>query len=214
MHRRCCTKRHARVFAEWGYGATTREIAARAGVSHDLVFRYFDTKESLFFQTVVAPLLDEVDRMRQNWLDHPDWQNVGHDQMIERFTTVYYEFMLANQAIARAMAHLFVGDATDPGLQPLRARISDTLAPMVEPLGSYLDGQDLRHSSPALQLRLMLLLIGATATFLPGTYRVDADVPSSAEIVDELSRFMANGLRHKVEEDDDEDGVSSLNWTE
>ena len=87
------------VFAERGYGATTREIAARAGVSHDLLFRYFDTKESLFFQTIVAPLLDEVDGMRQSWLDHPDWRDVGHDEMFQRFTIAFYEFMSANQAI-------------------------------------------------------------------------------------------------------------------
>ncbi len=48
------------VFAERGYGATTREIASRAGVSHDLIFRYFDSKEKLFFDAVVAPLLDAV----------------------------------------------------------------------------------------------------------------------------------------------------------
>ncbi len=34
------------VFAERGYEATTREIALRAGVSHKLIFRYFDSKEN------------------------------------------------------------------------------------------------------------------------------------------------------------------------
>jgi len=33
------------VFAERGYDATTREIASRAGASHDLIFRYVDSKE-------------------------------------------------------------------------------------------------------------------------------------------------------------------------
>ena len=97
------------------------------------------------------------------------------------------------------MNHLFIGDVAEPGLQPLRTRVSQTLAPLVEPTESYFEGHGLRRASPALQLRLVLLFVGAAATFLPGTYRVDADVPSSAEIVDELSRFMANGLRHHGE---------------
>lgn len=188
------------VFAERGYGATTREIAARAGVSHDLIFRYFDTKENLFFEAVVAPLLSAVDGMHQRWLEHPDVNAPGYDEMIGRFTAGFYEFMTANQSIARAMVHLFAGGAGDGELERLRIRISETLAPIVAPMDSYLAAEGLRHSSPALQLRLLMLFIGVAATFLSSTYGGDDDVPSSAEVIDELSRFMSNGLRNDREQ--------------
>ncbi|EUA65925.1 bacterial regulatory s, tetR family protein [Mycobacterium xenopi 4042] len=59
------------LFAEHGYRVTTREIADRAGVSHDLIFRYFDSKEGLFFESVGRPLLDAVDGLHRRWLDDP-----------------------------------------------------------------------------------------------------------------------------------------------
>lgn len=183
------------VFAERGYGATTREIATRAGVSHDLIFRYFDSKEKLFVDAVATPLLDAVDEMHQGWLDNPYLRTMNSDELVGRFTAGFYEFMSANQPIARAMVHLFAGGATGGELERLRERISETLAPMVAPVDGYLVGQGLRHSSPALQLRLMLLFIGMTATFLRNTYPTDDDVPSNDEIVEELSRFMTGGLR-------------------
>lgn len=44
------------VFAELGYhGATTREIAQRAGVSETLLFRYFGSKERIFDAVVAQP---------------------------------------------------------------------------------------------------------------------------------------------------------------
>jgi hypothetical protein len=42
----------------------------------------------------------------------------------------------------------------------------------------------------------MMLFVGVAATFLRSTYPTDDDVPGSEEIIEELSRFMSNGLRN------------------
>jgi AcrR family transcriptional regulator len=183
------------VFAERGYSATTREIASRAGVSHDLIFRYFDSKEKLFFDAVVTPLLDAVGGLHQRWLDDPALTSMDHDRLIRRFTTGFYEFMSANQPIARARVHLLVSSSTEGEVERLRERITETLAPMIAPVDGYLAAEGLRHASPALQLRLMMLFVGVAATFLRSTYPTDDDVPDTEEIIDELSRFISNGLR-------------------
>jgi AcrR family transcriptional regulator len=185
------------VFAERGYEATTREIASRAGVSHDLIFRYFQSKEKLFFDAVATPLLDAVGGMHQQWLDDPALMTMDHDRLVRRFVTDFYEFMSENQPIARAMVHLFVSSSTEGALEHLRGQITETLAPMIAPVDGYLAAQGLRHSSTALQLRLMMLFVGVTATFLRGTYATDDDVPDAEEIIDELSRFISNGLRDR-----------------
>jgi AcrR family transcriptional regulator len=185
------------VFAERGYGATTREIASRAGVSHDLIFRYFGSKEKLFFDAVVTPLLDAVGGLHQRWLEDPALTTMDHDRLIRRFTAGFYEFMSANQSIARAMVQVFVSSSTEGELERLRQRITETLAPMIAPVDGYLATEGLRHSSPALQLRLMMLFVGVAATFLRNTYATDDDVPGTDEIVDELSRFISSGLRDR-----------------
>jgi AcrR family transcriptional regulator len=182
------------VFAERGYEATTREIASRAGVSHDLIFRYFDSKEKLFFDAVATPLLHAVGGLHQRWLDDPALTTMDHDRLIRRFTTGFYQYMSANQSIARAMVHLFVSSSTEGALERLRVQITETLTPMIAPVDTYLAAEGLRHSSPALQLRLMILFVGTAATFLRSTYPTDDDVPDTEEIIDELSRFISKGL--------------------
>jgi AcrR family transcriptional regulator len=183
------------IFAERGYRATTREIADRAGVSHELIFRYFESKEKLLFDAVVTPLLDAVDSLHRSWVADIDLHSLSRQELAYRFTNELYTFLSENQSIARAMVHLFSEGSTEGEVEHLRIRIADTLASMISPMEGYLAGDGLRNSSPALQLRIMMLLIGVTANFLTGTYSTDEDVPTRAEIVDELAHFVYNGLR-------------------
>jgi AcrR family transcriptional regulator len=183
------------IFAERGYRATTREIADRAGVSHELIFRYFESKEKLLFDAVVTPLLDAVDSLHRSWVADIDLHSLSRQELAYRFTNELYTFLSENQSIARAMVHLFSEGSTEGEVEHLRIRIADTLASMISPMEDYLAGDGLRNSSPALQLRIMMLLIGVTANFLTGTYRTDEDVPTRAQIVDELAHFVYNGLR-------------------
>lgn len=56
LHRRAILDAAAQAFGERGYnGATLRDIAARAGVSHGLVLRHFDGKDALFLAAVPGP---------------------------------------------------------------------------------------------------------------------------------------------------------------
>src|ERR1700760_2117637 len=100
------------VFAEYGYSATTREITTRAGVSHDLIFRYFENKERLFFDAVVTPLMDAVGGLHQRWLEDPVLARMDRKKMTHPFPTSFYGFMTANQPIARAMVQIFVSQST------------------------------------------------------------------------------------------------------
>jgi AcrR family transcriptional regulator len=183
------------VFGEFGYDATTREIASRAGVSHELIFRYFDNKEKLFYEAVVSPLLDAVGGLHQRWLDDPLLTTMDHQRLIRHFTADFYEFVSVNQSIARAMVHLFLSQSTEGEVERLRSSISETLAPMVVPVEGYLASEGLRHSSPALQLRLVMLFVGVAAAFLSMTYGRDEEIPEDEEIIDELAKIVTYGLQ-------------------
>lgn len=183
------------VFAERGYRATTRQIAERAGVSHELICRYFESKEKLFFVAVVNPLLDAIDALHHRWLSEPNLRNMGLEDLVESFTAGFYLFLCRNRSIARAMVHIFNDGSTEGGLELVRQRINDTIESMAPPIASYFAVEGVRTSSTALQLRIVMLLVGVTATFLANTYPTDHDVPPRAMLIDELSRFIYHGLR-------------------
>lgn len=88
-------------FAEHGFaGATTRDIAQRAGVGEVLIFRHFGSKADLFEQVVFAPF----DRMIGDFLevvrdDPPD--RLGGN---ERFVRSIYPFLKENADLLRAIA--------------------------------------------------------------------------------------------------------------
>ena len=60
------------VFEQRGYGgATTREIADRAGVNEVLIFRHFTNKAKLFAETVYEPFAQLLEGLLESELRHP-----------------------------------------------------------------------------------------------------------------------------------------------
>ena len=60
-----------RFFAEHGFAGQTRELAARMGITHSAIFRYFPTKEAL-----IERVYDQVFVARWN----PDWGPLVRDR--------------------------------------------------------------------------------------------------------------------------------------
>jgi len=176
------------LFAERGYGTSTREIAERAGVSHELIFRYFDSKANLFVEAVLNPLLDAVDQLHRSWLTDVSESRATDKEYLRDFVTAFFDFLTDNSAIAQAMTRVLAESTNDEEVQNVRRRIDSTLQAMVGSLESYLPASDSAVSRLGLQLRVMLLTIGVTANILPYTYVSDEAVPSREEVFDVIFR--------------------------
>ncbi|MFK5595385.1 TetR/AcrR family transcriptional regulator [Methylobacterium sp. HMF5984] len=75
-----------RFFAEQGFGGQTRELAARMGITHSAIFRYFPTKEAL-----IERVYDRVFVARWN----PDWGPMVRDRshpLEARLVRFYQEY--------------------------------------------------------------------------------------------------------------------------
>jgi AcrR family transcriptional regulator len=92
------------LFGEKGYaGATTRDIAARAGVSGTLLFRHFGDKERLFRAAVIEPIDQFLTDYTAGWLNAP--LTAGNpDDMIRTFVTGLYDLARANRQLVLAAA--------------------------------------------------------------------------------------------------------------
>ena len=182
------------LFAERGYYRTaTRDIAERAGVSPDLIYRYFGTKEKLFFEAVLDPFLDALGHEHREWLNAPDPASRDPDELISQFTADFSAFMQRNQAIARAMIHIFVEQGPDDELESVRRRIAASIDPMVSTVETYLSAHGLSEADVALKVRVTLALIGAVVLFVPHTYATDADTPTPQTLANELIQFILYG---------------------
>ncbi len=176
------------LFAEQGYGTTTREIAQRAGVSHELIFRYFESKGNLFVEAVLNPLLDAVDQLHGRWLIDVAQSRGSEQEYLRRLETAFFDFLTDNSAIAQALTRLIAESTNDAEAEHVRRRIDATLEAMVSPLEAYLTGSDFAVARPGLQIRVMLLTIGVTANILPYTYASDDAVPGREEIFEVMLR--------------------------
>ncbi len=86
------------VFVEAGFGASSKEIARRAGVSEGVLFQRFLTKEELFFAAMTPPVAD-VSRM----LNHP---GTTGQPLLEKITFAMLEyFRLLMPVLIPVMSH-------------------------------------------------------------------------------------------------------------
>jgi AcrR family transcriptional regulator len=76
-----------RFFADHGFGAQTRELADRLGISQGLIFRYFKTKDQLVERVYERTFL-------QRW--RPDWEEVITDRAMsleDRLNRFYCSYL-------------------------------------------------------------------------------------------------------------------------
>lgn len=77
------------VFSQSGFrGASTREIAKKAGVNQSMIFELFETKEKLFIAAVVKPLEELLDGIRDRVKVYENAINAEDVLAIGRLTTL------------------------------------------------------------------------------------------------------------------------------
>jgi AcrR family transcriptional regulator len=125
------------VFAEHGYSqASTRDIAAKAGVSHMLLFRYFDSKAALFEAALRAALPTE--------LSYPE--ELG--SLGELFA---HFFTHATDSKATAIVAMCIGDAQ---ARKITQRVTEEQ--IVKPLAAGLSRPNARERA----IEILMLTVG------------------------------------------------------
>jgi AcrR family transcriptional regulator len=184
------------LFADRGYrGTTTKDIALKAGVSENLIFRYFKSKSELMLASVVNPLLEILRNFSQDWERNDDLRSQSHQEIVHRFVGDVVDLIDSHHGLARAILNVLVERPADFDTAGIGRQFAEVLQGMVPEMGEFLSRRDLTSTNPGLMLRMGVISAITNVVLLPESYGEGEQPPTKAEIVDELTNFVVYGLQ-------------------
>jgi AcrR family transcriptional regulator len=102
------------LFGQRGYaGASTRDIAQRAGITEPMLYRHFGSKANLFQQATVIPFVEFMDRYMDEYRGRPHG-DLSAGEEGRRFFGGLFTALRDQRAL---LAALMSADISDPDLQ-------------------------------------------------------------------------------------------------
>src|SRR5579862_8853280 len=154
------------VFAEQGFdGATTKDIAKRADVTHGLIYFYFDSKEDLFlaaFEHEAKSVFTQLDFTDVIESDAPP--TVTLTLILRRFLRAIAS--TPAQSILRVMMHMAAHEERAKGpLRECRSSMEAHIRTLSDQVRQYLDRQVEKGRIRSVNTRLVaILLLGSAMT--------------------------------------------------
>jgi AcrR family transcriptional regulator len=146
------------LIAEQGLGASTADIARRAGVPHGSIFTYFETKAALLNAAYVELKTDLSETILRNMP-----AGAGPRAQLEHLWLSWIDWGLQSPHKRRALAQLGVSDQIDADS---RSRAAEVAAPATAVVYRVSDQGALGAAPPAYVGALVETLIGTTIDYL------------------------------------------------
>ncbi len=104
-----------RAFTETGdmNGTTIRHIAERAGISEGVIYRHFESKDQLFFEAVVEPLTDAVDKLVAATLVVDRDEPLSPERQVETMNGLYRKLSSTLEEVLPLLGLVLFGDPKD-----------------------------------------------------------------------------------------------------
>jgi AcrR family transcriptional regulator len=184
------------LFAERGYrGTTTKDIAQNAGVSENLIFRYFTSKSELMLASVVNPLFATLQHFADDWRRNDTLRAQPHQEIVHRFVAEVVDLIDSHHGLARAILNVLVERPPDFDTATIGRQFAEVLQGMGPEMGEFLSRRELTSTNPGLVLRMGIISAITNVVLLPESYGEGEQPPSKAVIVDELTNFVVYGLQ-------------------
>jgi AcrR family transcriptional regulator len=138
------------LFAERGYkDATTREIAGRAEVAEQVLFRIYPTKQALFEVAVIEPFDKFLSEYTDRWLTAPI-PGGNPEEVLQQFVEDLYDLVRENRTLVAALAS---SGSLTARTQPALAKLENMGAVIAETHGLPFD--------PKLSVRIAAVMVVA-----------------------------------------------------
>jgi AcrR family transcriptional regulator len=182
----------ADVFAEKGFrGATTRDIAERAGITEPMLFRHFGSKRALFEEAAVEPVVRFIDDYVEEWTQRDHGQRDAEDEVRELLTRLC-EVLAGDR---KMLVAILAAGQFDPDLEPSFARVADAFGRVIALLDGMLAeelGVRGLHSSDRAALARVLLAVPMSLALHAEWLRVDGALDT---VVAEAARVIVHGVQ-------------------
>jgi AcrR family transcriptional regulator len=174
-------------FAERGYaGTTTRQIARRAGVVENLIFKHFGNKAGLFDAAVVQPFRHAVDTFTER-SQADDGGSRSGESVARRYVEALYDLLEGHGELLLALM------VDRSGAQPLVGLMEE-----LERIGySEMDAQGWPGANVKVLARLHFGMVAFNAAFGEALYPGGGG-PSRDEVIDEMTAFLVHGSAHRT----------------
>jgi AcrR family transcriptional regulator len=183
------------LFSERGYRATSKDIAARAGVGESLIFTRFGSKADLFQATLADSFLRFIDDYVERWERAPGGGEAR--DLVRRYVDGLYQVAHTNRRILRAL--MSASDDGDPALAEVAAetsrRFGNALGRIYRVLAVSGSAQHFRFDTPATVAAAAGMVIAAAVHrdwLLPES---DQDI-STRRLLDEMVSLLLHGIAH------------------
>lgn len=171
-------------FAREGYaGATTREIARRAGVLESTMFRIFPTKEALYETAVIEPFEAFLDDFHDRWMSGPVPGGDPQD-VLRQFVVGMHGLVRQNRSIISALNT----EAVSAGVQRAFDGLEEVGNAIAETYGVDFD--------VAVAVRIATVAVTAVSLLEDSLFPEGTDVGSD-RIVDELVRMLVGATLYR-----------------
>lgn len=184
------------LFAERGYrGTTTKDIAQTAGVSENLIFRYFGSKSELMLASIVTPLFAILQHVSDDWRRNDTFRAKPHQEIVHTFVGEVVDLIDSHRGLVRAILNVLVERPPDFDTAAIGLRFAGILKGLGPEMGEFLGRRELTSTNPALVLRMGIIAAITNVVLLRETYGPGDEAPTKAAIVDELTNFITYGLQ-------------------
>jgi AcrR family transcriptional regulator len=185
-----------KLFARQDYrSTTTREIAASAGVTEHLLFRYFGSKAALFREALVLPFTSFIDEFGRTWQAVVP-EETDEEELAGHFVGQLYDVFVQHQGLLltlMASGALSEEEIAETGIADVRQALR--VLGRISAEGMNLRG--LRSDRPDLPAHSTVAMIAGMAA-LRSTY-FGTRPPSREVIVEELVQAILHGFLHRNE---------------
>jgi len=182
------------VFTEKGFsGATMREIAERAGLTQAMLYRHFGSKEALFVEATVVPLIEFITEYANRYAEHEpgEWQSLV-DAAADFCGSLYDVLFEERELLFVMLAAQRFGSVPESAFAPVEDAFEKVFRHMRNVFELEARARALPSSDRELGVRMVFAMVLSVA--LHGDWLLATGAYSRDRVMHGMARILVHGI--------------------